>query len=51
MRRKIIGRPHMQKYFMVQRYSLVQKLSTESAKVICKFDRRRTAHGRSQKSY
>ena len=45
MRWKIIGYPCTQKYFMLPNViSIVQKLSNkQSAKVICRFDRFRTA--------
>ena len=41
---------HMQNILFCTRYSIVQKLSNkQSAKVICKFDRLRTAHNKRQK--
>ena len=50
MRWKIIGLPCMQNMSNYTRYSIVQKLSNkQSAKVICKFDRLRTAHNKRYK--
>ena len=47
MKWKVIGLPHMQKCFMLRRYSIVKKLSNkQSAKVICRLDRLRTAHSK-----
>ena len=51
MRRKIIGCPHT-KYFMLHKVFYCAKLSNkQSAKVICTFDRLRTAHSNKQTSY
>ena len=44
--------PTHAKYFMLIRYSIVQKLSNkQSAKAICMFDRLRTAHRNRQTSH
>ena len=51
MRWKIIGRPRSQNILCCTRYSIVQKLrNKQSAKVIYRFDRLRTAHSKRQKA-
>ena len=52
IRWKIIGHPHMQNILCYTRYSIVHKLSNkQSTKVICRFDRFRTAHSKRQRSH
>ena len=52
MRWKITDCARMQKYFMLHKISIVQKLSiNQSAKVICRFDRLRTAYSKRQTNY
>ena len=44
---KIIGRPSIQEYFMKHKELYSKKLSNkQSAKVICRFDRLRTAYSK-----
>ena len=51
IRWKIIGYPRMQNILSCTRYSILQTLSKkQSANMICKFDRLRTAHRKRQKA-
>ena len=48
---KIIGNPHMQKYFMLYDvFYYAKSYNKQNAKVVCRFDRLRTAHSKRQKA-
>ena len=47
----MIGRPRMQKLMQHKAFYCVKVSIKHGAKVICKFDRLRTAHSKSQKSH